>query len=208
MKKYILSIHFLFLISCNNDSFDFSIKDQLAEMKGEPAIFYINNLPYSSKKFREYILFKNLYLNNSLSPITPSEVEKELNEYIEDVIILNNISGDIDFNSEEFENYTNYYIRKAVISYYLKKKSGLIDSLSADYESQIDEELVNKFYEKNKENFRKLNKEESKKRIRNTIIKLKFDNKLESSKLKENSIIGQLKKENKVRIISKEVYKP
>lgn len=207
MKQHILITITLFLFSCNG-SIDlekftsFRTKDR----KGNPALFYINETEFSAKNFRKEFLFERKHIAGKFEPVSPAEIEAELQRYIEETILLNEAVAKADLNSAEAQKYLWPFIRKAVISYYLSKESGAFDIAEDSSEVEISDELIDKFYSQNKELLKERNSEEIKKKLKNTAILLKIKEQLSLSEEKKKIIIGKMRQNNKVRIVQKEVF--
>ncbi|WP_246057463.1 hypothetical protein [Leptospira gomenensis] len=197
----------LFLISCGG-SIDLEkfASSRTGDRKGTPALFYLNEAEFSAKNFRKEFFFERKHIAGKFEPVTPEEIEAELQRYIEESILLNEAIAKTDLNSAEAQKYLWPFVRKAVISYYLSKESGEFDVAENSSEVEVSDELIDKFYSQNKELMKEKNPAEIKKKLKNTAILLKVKERISLAQEKKKIIIGKMRQNNKVRIVQKEVF--
>jgi len=184
------------------------LKGELERRRGGPELFTINKQKFSAKNFREELYFERKQIYKKFPPPAPRELERALQNYIEETIILQEASVNIDLNSPDARAYLRPYIRKAVISYYLSRKSGEFD-LNKNYRRiRVPEKLLEEYYRTRKNKFKKekIPEKEFKKRLLNTAIHLKWKKMHEAANRKKKLIIGTMKKNNKVKIVPRSLY--
>ncbi|WP_254055571.1 hypothetical protein [Leptospira mayottensis] len=179
---------------------------RIGERKGTPALFYLNESEFSAKNFRKEFFFERKHIARKFEPVTPPEIEAELQRYIEETIILNEAIAKADLNSAEAQKYLWPFIRKAVISYYLSKESGEFEVAENSNEVEVSDELIEQYYSQNKELLKEKNPTELKKKLKNTAILIKIQERLALSQEKKKIILGKMRQNNKVRIVQKEVF--
>ncbi len=176
------------------------------ERKGTPALFYLNESEFSAKNFRKEFFFERKHIAGKFEPVTPPEIEAELQRYIEETIVLNEAIAKIDLNSAEAQKYLWPFIRKAVISYYLSKESGEFEVAENSNEVEVSDELIERYYAQNKQLLKEKNPAELKKKLKNAAILIKIRERLALSQEKKKIILGKMRQNNKVRIVQKEVF--
>ncbi len=199
----------VFLTACG-DGLDVNgmVRERIESRRGSPEIFYLNGVPYSASKFRRELYFERRQIRNKFDPPAPTELRDGLRSYIEETILLR-AAGEIDLNSAEAREYMWPFLRRAVIAYYLEKKSGSFD-LNKNYSDiKIPPGLIEKFYESRKARFKKekISEAELKRRLSRTAVRLKWRKLHNAARARKKGIIGDLKKNNKVRLIPRETYK-
>ncbi|WP_061249250.1 hypothetical protein [Leptospira alstonii] len=206
MKKIVL-LFCSILLSCKG-SIDLEkfASAWTGERKGTPALFYLNESDFSATNFRKEFFFERKHIAGKFEPVTPPEIETELQRYIEETIILNEAIAKVDLNSADAQKYLWPFIRKAVISYYLSKESGEFDVAENSNEVEVSDELIERYYAQNKQLLKEKNPTELKKKLKNTAILIKIRERLALSQEKKKIILGKMRQNNKVRIVQKEVF--
>lgn len=174
--------------------------------KGNPGAVLFKRIRILRKKFQERIFFERKHIAGKFDPVTPPEIEAELQRYIEETIVLNEAIAKADLNSTEAQKYLWPFVRKAVISYYLSKESGEFEIAENSNEVEVSDELIERYYSQNKELLKEKNPKELKKKLRNTAILIKIRERLALSQEKKKIILGKMRQNNKVRIVQKEVF--
>ncbi len=200
-----ISTSFCYLLQCKNYDFNEYIKDKINARQGTPTLFELNAKPYSAKSFRQELYFERAHMEQQFDPPMPEEIERKLSNYIEESIILREAISKIDYNSSDARAYMWPYIRKAVIAYYLERESGNFELIENYSDIEVSDELIKEYYQKNKARFKGENEVETIKKLRNTAIYLKWRKLYESKLEKKKFIIGQMKKNNKVKLEPKEL---
>lgn len=108
-------------------SINMFLEKKIEERKGSPIVFRINNIPYSAKKFSNEMIFERKNFDQKLDFPEPLELKKFLDSYIDETILLDTAMSELDLNQPEVYSYLWPFFRKGIISYYLNKKSGIID---------------------------------------------------------------------------------
>lgn len=155
--------------------------------KGNSSTVLFKRIRIFRKKFQERIFFERKHIAGKFEPVTPSEIEAELQRYIEETIILNEAIAKADLNSAETQKYLWPFIRKAIISYYLSKESGEFEIAENSNEVEVSDELIERYYSQNKELLKEKNPTELKKKLRNTAILIKIQERLTLSQEKRKS---------------------
>ncbi|WP_174714561.1 hypothetical protein [Leptospira yasudae] len=177
------------------------VETKLERRTGKPELFNLNGAAYSAGVFRDELVFERAHFELKQDFPPPQELEKYLNRYIEDTVILKDAVTELDLNSPEAAAYLWPYIRKGIIAYYLDKKSGVFEINNNFPDIEIRDEDIEEFYEKNKGKITpNLSEKEAKKKLENTARYLKWKQLYELRNDKKKEVVGALKKNNSVQI--------
>ncbi|WP_411821506.1 hypothetical protein [Leptospira sp. 'Mane'] len=205
-KFFCIGFLCLFAIHCGKGYQD-EIRSELEARKGNPTLFWLNQVSYSASHFRDQFFFERKTIHADHGLPSPKDVEAKMNDYIEETVILNQAIAEVDYDSAEARKYLSAFLRKAAIAYYLEKKSGAL-ALNLQYDDiHVSDDVIEKFLNaKDYKSLSGLSEEEKRNRIRNTAIHIKWQKLKEAADDKKKIVIGKMKKENKVRIINKELF--
>ncbi|MBW0433643.1 hypothetical protein [Leptospira yasudae] len=177
------------------------VETKLERRTGKPELFNLNGAAYSAGVFRDELVFERAHFELKQDFPPPQELEKYLNRYIEDTVILKDAVTELDLNSPEAAAYLWPYIRKGIIAYYLDKKSGVFEINNNFPDIEIRDEDIEEFYNKNKGKITpNLSEKEAKKKLENTARYLKWKQLYELRNDKKKEVVGALKKNNSVQI--------
>ncbi|PJZ68294.1 hypothetical protein CH373_10465 [Leptospira perolatii] len=192
---------FVLFASCGRGyDLDEFLEKKLVQREGKPELFSLNGKSFSADSFRRELLFERNHLELKHDFPSPQELDRYLNQFVEESVILEDALVELDLGGPEAAAYLWPYIRKGIVSYYLDKKSGVFE-LNDNYpDISIPDEELKEFYEKNKSQFGNLTKEEANKRISNTARFLKWRKLYEARNERKKEIIGMLRKRNSVQI--------
>jgi hypothetical protein len=206
-KFLLLLICILLNAKCKSNSVHDILSEALENRKGKPEIFFLNGNSFSASTFHDELLYERSVIQKNHDIPKPSEVEQALKNYIEETVILERATSDIDFNSLDAKKFLEPFIRRAAIAYYLEKKSGML-ALNENFKDiNVSDELIEKYLKEGKvSSLSKLNNEEARIKLKNTAIYVKWMKLRDAADEKKKLIIGKMKKENKVTIIDKEIY--
>lgn len=198
---YVLFIFFAFSFCGKSYPLEKFVETKLERRTGKPELFSLNGAPYSAVVFRDELVFERAHFELKQEFPQPEELEKYLNRYVEDTVILKDAVADLDLNSPEAAAYLWPYIRKGIIAYYLDKKSGVFETNNNFPDIEIREKDIEDFYNLNKNKLPVgLSETEAKKKLENTARYLKWKKLYEIRNEKKKEVVGALKKNNSVQI--------
>ncbi|AYV56417.1 hypothetical protein [Leptospira kmetyi] len=202
IQFFVLSLCFFFFVFCGKSyPIEKVVETKLDRREGKPELFQLNGAAYSASAFRDELVFERSHFELKQEFPPPEELEKYLNRYIEDTVILKDAVTELDLNSPEAAAYLWPYLRKGIIAYYLDKKSGVFEINNNFPDIEIRDKDIEEFYQNNKGKLPEgLSEKEAKRKLENTARYLKWKKIYEIRNDKKKEVVGALKKNNSVQI--------
>lgn len=202
-SRFILFLNLvLIFVSCGKKkTIEDLVIDEMQSRRGEPALFKLNGVNFSSNKFRDYSFRKSIYFEKKINPIeSPEEFKATLNSYINEIILADDILGKVNFNSREYSDYITPYIIQGTLNYYFDKEAGIIDEM---YNSNYSSKLINTIGDElSKESEKKDYSKEEERVIKNIIKWRKIQKFKESEAFIKQDTLSKLRSKNKVIILN------
>lgn len=205
--RFLVTLLFVSFFACRPGSgIESLVEQELAQREGNPALFFVNDAPFSVDSFRREARNERAVLRNEFQPMKPAEMEKEIQRYIEETIMLREALAQSDLDSAEARDFIWPYLRQALIRYYLEKKSGSLD-LNKNYQDlTVPDEVIRQMPARNPDGKRV--PAEDQERLLNSAVRLKWEKLHAQARVRQEALIADMKKRNKVRLIPQELYKP
>lgn len=198
------------LTACSEPGVGGIVEQRLDARRGEPPLFYLDGVAFSAKEFRNELYFERRHFQGRFEPPPPGELERRMDNYIEESILLEEALASVDLSSPDARRYLWPFLRRGIIAYYLAEKSGDY-RLAENYQDiEIDPALLEKILAENSEklNVTDANRAEIEQRLRNTALHQKYEALHRAAEAKKREILGDLKQRRKVRLVPSEIYNP
>ena len=210
MRKLFLTAILILPAACGGAVPDFEgyVAERLEARRGEPTLFYVDGIAHAAPTFRDELYYERKHLKGEFEPPLPSELDRRLQNYIEESILLEEALATVDLNSPDAQRYLWAFLRRGLIAYYLARESGAYE-LAQNYEQiEVPDEVVEKVIA---ERFAKAGADDAelaalREQVRGTAVFLKWKKLNAQAEQAKRELIGRLKQRRKVRLVPKEMY--
>ena len=186
------------------------VEQRLEARRGEPPLFYLDGVPFSAREFRDELYFERRHFQGKFEPPPPGELERRMDNYIEETILLEEALASVDLSSPAARRYLWPFLRRGIIAYYLAEKSGDYQLAENYQDIEIDPALLERILSENSEklNVNDENRAEIERQLRNTALHQKWMALHRAAESRKRELLGDLKQRRKVRLVPSEIYNP